>query len=59
MRILNIKKVCDKTGLSRATIYRMVERREFPPPIQISRRRIGWLESEVDEWISRLLPVGA
>jgi prophage regulatory protein len=41
-----------QTGLSRMTIYRLENRSEFPQRKQLSPNSVGWLESEVDEWIA-------
>lgn len=51
-RVLSKKQICAKTGLSRATIDRMVRKAEFPRPIRLTSRRVGWLESVVDEWLA-------
>jgi len=50
-RILRIKKVKERTGLSRSTIYSLIKERNFPPPIPIGARAVGWLSSDVDAWI--------
>lgn len=39
------------TGLSRSTIYDYMARGRFPRPIRLSGKSVGWLESEVGEWI--------
>ncbi|NOR30801.1 MAG: AlpA family phage regulatory protein [Sulfitobacter sp.] len=51
-RILRCQDVLEITGLSRSTIYRMMERSEFPKPTRIGMRAIGWRESIVGSWIS-------
>jgi prophage regulatory protein len=43
----DIKTVIQKTGLSRATIYRYVERNLFPPRRRIGPNRVAWLAAEV------------
>lgn len=50
-RVLRIKAVCVKTGLGRSTIYLKMSQSQFPNPIKIGVRAIGWLESDVDAWI--------
>jgi prophage regulatory protein len=47
----NIRTVVQKTGLSRASIYRYVRRRLFPPPRRIGPNRIAWLAADVTAWI--------
>jgi prophage regulatory protein len=51
-RILRLKTVLDRTGLSRSTLYRKIERGTFPVQIQISERCIGWRESDIERWLS-------
>lgn len=40
-------------GLSRSSIYAAMARGEFPRPIRISRKAVGWRQSEINEWLSR------
>lgn len=37
-------------GLSRSTIYEMMQRGEFPRPVKIGRRAVAWRESAVLAW---------
>ncbi len=48
--ILRIPDVEYEVGLSKSTIYSLVNRNEFPAPIKISSRASGWLLSELKEW---------
>ncbi len=50
-RILRLNAVLDRTGLSRATMYRKIENGTFPPQIKIAARCIGWRESAIKEWL--------
>jgi len=50
-RFLRLNAVLDKTGLSRATLYRKIQDGTFPKQITIGRRCVAWLESEVEEWM--------
>lgn len=52
-RILRLPEVEKVTGLPRPSIYRMMKDNEFPKAINISTRSIGWLGSEVDDWIEK------
>jgi len=40
-----------QTGLSDSTIWRMEKAGQFPKRKQITSRLVGWLRSEVDEWV--------
>ena len=39
-------------GYCRIHLMRKVEAGEFPQPVQLSDRRIAWIEEEVDGWVS-------
>lgn len=51
MRIIRLKEVIGSTGLARSTIYKFVSVGVFPKPISLGDRCVGWLESEVQDWI--------
>lgn len=51
MRLLRIKEVKEKTGLSKTAIYDNMNAGQFPRNISLGVRAVAWLESEVDEWI--------
>ena len=51
MRIIRLKEVMVLTGLARSTIYKFVSVDLFPKPISLGDRCVGWLESEVHDWI--------
>ena len=55
-RIVRMKTVLSRTGLSRSTIYRKIAEGTFPPRIKISVNGAGWRESDIDRWIAD--PVG-
>ena len=50
--ILRRKQVELRTGLSRSTIYQYIKDGAFPKPVPLGPRAVGWLESEVSEWIA-------
>ncbi|MEG3145676.1 AlpA family phage regulatory protein [Sphingomonas sp. RT2P30] len=50
-RILRLKTVLDRTGLSRSTLYRKMEAGTFPDRVKIAARCAGWRESAVNAWI--------
>lgn len=41
-----------RTGLSRSTIYAAMARGEFPQPVRLGPRAVGWRESDVAEWLA-------
>ncbi|HCF5694177.1 TPA: helix-turn-helix transcriptional regulator [Pseudomonas aeruginosa] len=51
MKILRLDSVIESTGLARSTIYKLVGSGDFPKPVPLVGRHVGWVESEVQEWI--------
>jgi prophage regulatory protein len=51
-RMLRLKTVLDRTGLSRSTLYRKINEGTFPRQIPISINGAGGHESEVSRWIA-------
>ncbi len=50
-RFLRLNDVLDRTGLSRATLYRKISAGTFPPQYKLAERCCGWRESEVNIWL--------
>jgi prophage regulatory protein len=50
--ILRLPTVKTRTGLSRSTIYLRVAAGNFPKPISLGARAVGWLDSEIDAWLA-------
>lgn len=51
-RVIRLKEVSDKLGLSKATVWLYVRTRDdFPKPIRLGANSVGWLESEIDAFI--------
>ena len=57
-QLLSIKDVGHYTGLSRSTIYEMVNEKSdrydptFPKKVQLTQVRVAWVASEIAEWIN-------
>ncbi|CAG1004273.1 hypothetical protein MTYP_03155 [Methylophilaceae bacterium] len=54
--LLPRKTVEKMTGLSRATIYRLIKSGKFPPPRSIGTGAVRWKLSEVIAWQQSLSP---
>ncbi len=50
--ILRLPAVKARTGLSRSTIYLRISNDDFPTPISLGGRAVGWVESDIDDWLS-------
>ena len=47
LRLPEVKAV---TGLSKTTIYERIREADFPSPVPIGKRAVGWIESEIKQW---------
>jgi prophage regulatory protein len=52
VQILRRPMVQSRTGLSRSAIYLKIAQGTFPKPISLGARAVGWLDAEVEEWLS-------
>jgi prophage regulatory protein len=57
-RILRRPDVEARTGLSRSTIYLLMSRGDFPKPIRLSARAVGWPEAAISEWLQSRTQAG-
>jgi prophage regulatory protein len=51
-RIIRLKTVVIRTGLSRSTIYRKIAEGTFPAQLRISIHGAGWREPDIDRWVN-------
>ena len=51
--ILRLPSVTGRTGLSRSTIYQRMAENRFPKPVSLGARAVGWVESEIDDWLQQ------
>ncbi|WHZ27563.1 MAG: hypothetical protein OJF51_002360 [Nitrospira sp.] len=49
--ILRLKDVQRQLALSRSAIYSRLADNDFPEPLQLGPRAIGWLQADIDVWI--------
>ena len=57
-RIIKRREVEVRTGLPRSTMYDRIKRGDFPAPIPLGERSVGWLEHEVDAWLADRIAQG-
>ena len=50
-KILKLPAVIEITGKCRSTVYQEISEGTFPKQINLGPRAVGWLESEIQEWI--------
>lgn len=51
IKVLKPIEVENLTSLSRTTIWRLERNGDFPPRIHLSANRVGWLESDLFDWL--------
>ena len=50
--ILRRHQVQQRTGLSRSTLYQYIKDGVFRASVQLGPRAVGWLESDISDWIT-------
>ena len=51
LRMLRYPQVRERVALSRSTIWRLIQRGDFPKPIRLAGNAVGWREDLVDRWL--------
>ena len=51
LALLRRPEVTRRTGLSRSTLYARMKVGTFPKPVSLGDRCVGWVDSEVHDWI--------
>ncbi|WP_170211656.1 helix-turn-helix transcriptional regulator [Rhodoferax bucti] len=55
IRILRLPEVVRKTGLCKSTIYQRLRQQAFPCPVALGPNSVGFVEAEVNDWLSSLI----
>jgi len=50
-RLLSTRTVLERICVSKPSLYRMINRGDFPKPVPIGRQRVAFIETEVESWI--------
>ena len=50
-RIIRLPEVIKMTGLRRTSILSFAKDGSFPKPFKIGVKAVGWLESDINNWI--------
>lgn len=51
IKIIRPKDLAELLSVSTVTVWRMEKRGELPKRKKISSRTVGWLESDIQEWL--------
>jgi prophage regulatory protein len=52
-KYLRASQIVELTGLSRATIYALEKKGDFPKKVPLGARAVAWKESEIEAWLER------
>ena len=50
-KVLRTHQVLELANLTKGTLYRFVRENNFPQPIQLGPKLLGWFEDEVTAWL--------
>lgn len=56
-RFIRMPDLRQKVGLSRSQIYKLIQQEQFPRPVKLGDRVSVWVDSEVEEWMSKQVPL--
>jgi len=54
-KIYRLPQVIALTGLSRPSIYLRISKEEFPKPVKLGRRAVGWPEESIIAWQAQMM----
>ena len=49
--ILKLRELEKVTGLGKSTIYKLIQTEDFPAPVRLAERSVGWKNIDVFEWL--------
>ena len=50
-KIIRLKDITEMTGLKRSSIYALMKEERFPQSVSLGSRSVGWVLSEINDWI--------
>ncbi len=50
--LLSRRVLLKQVPFSSATLWRTIAAGDFPKPIRIGKRRVAWLQTEIDDWLA-------
>ena len=59
LRVLRLGEVKDIVGVSKSTIYIWMKEGSFPERISLGSRSVGWLSTDIYEWLQHRPDAGS
>lgn len=50
--VLRLPAVIEATALSKSTLYAMIQDGDFPRPMRLGKRAVGWREADIEAWLN-------
>ena len=50
-RLLKIEEVLSLCAMSKSSLYKMIERGEFPRSVRIGHKSVAWRQSDIVNWL--------
>lgn len=54
--LLTAREVAARLSISPRTLYRMLSRKQFPPPVRLGRKWVRWKTTDVQRYLDALKP---
>jgi prophage regulatory protein len=51
-KVYRLPTTLNVTGLCRSSLYDQLKKGQFPEPVKLGKRAVGWRESDLDAWIT-------
>ena len=51
-KVLRLRAVLERVGIGKTAVYAAIKNGEFPAPIKLSARAVGWREADVEAWLA-------
>ena len=55
LKVLRLPEVVKRLGISRTGIYDRIRENNFPRSVQVGKRSIGFIESEINDYIKKMM----
>ena len=55
VRFIRVRQVIERLAISRTTLWRLIKKGEFPPPVKISKYASAWVDTDVEAYIRKLI----
>lgn len=52
LKVVRLPGVINQVGLSRSTIYLLIQNNAFPKSVRLSERAVGWRQGDIEDWLA-------